>query len=151
MSGLRVAQSKAAAPLGASLPLAQTCLGTWAPPAPLWLSNHRIWGEAIMQEEMATKKEEPQQTACPTEHPQVCPTRLGDPRVQAATCHLWTTATRDTLQGASSKRRREAGRLFAFSVLKLSGLILVHTGESVLSELAFVPGKKKNTKQHNQT
>lgn len=50
---------------------------------------------------------------------------------------------RNALQGASSKRRGEAERLFPFSELNLSGLVLVHTGESVLSELAFVPGKKK--------
>ena len=33
--------------------------------------------------------------------------------------------------------------MFPFSVFNLSGLILVHAGESVLSELAFVPGKKQ--------
>lgn len=47
------------------------------------------------------------------------------------------------MQGAPSKRRRKAERLFPFSLLNLSGLILIHIGESVLSELAFVPGKKK--------
>lgn len=72
----------------------------------------------------------------------MCSAQLGDPCVEAVTCHLWTTAIRDALQVASSKRR-QAETLFPFSVLNLSGLILVHTGESVLSELAFVPGKKK--------
>lgn len=94
-------------------------------------------------------REEPQQTACPTKHPQVCPAQLGDPCVEAVTCHLWTTAIRDALQVASSKRR-ETERLFSFSVLNLPDLILVHTGESVLSELAFVPGKKKNNQKKNK-
>lgn len=60
-----------------------------------------------------------------------------------SSCHLGITAIRDALQGAPSKRRRRAERLFPFSLLNLSGLILIHIGESVLSELAFVPGKKK--------
>lgn len=50
-------------------------------------------------------------------------------------------------RGASSKRRREAKRLLPFSELNLSGLILVHTGESVLSELAFVLGKERRKKK----
>lgn len=50
-------------------------------------------------------------------------------------------------QTGSSKGRREAKRLFPFSELNLSGLILVHTGESVLSELAFVLGKERKKKK----
>lgn len=51
------------------------------------------------------------------------------------------------LQEASSNRRKEDKRLFPFSILNLSGLLLIHTGESVLYELAFVPGKKKKKKK----
>lgn len=51
------------------------------------------------------------------------------------------------LQEASSNRRKEDKRLFPFSILNLSGLLLIHTGESVLYELAFVPGKKKKKEE----
>lgn len=40
--------------------------------------------------------------------------------------------------------------MFAFSLLNLSGLILIHIGESVLSQLAFVPGEKKYLKKKKE-
>lgn len=81
------------------------------------------------------------------EGPQACPAQAGD--------HVSRLSPGDHCQQrcsarAPSQRRRRAERLFAFSLLNLSGLILIHIGESVLSQLAFVPGEKKYLKKKKE-
>lgn len=87
------------------------------------LAAHKIWG-----------------AACRSERGTPSIPRCAQPRLSPGDhCHQRFSAR------GPSQRRGRAERLFPFSLLNLSGLILIHIGESVLSQLALVPGEKKNT------